>query len=101
MDVPTLDDWIALIRSFSDGLLPPDDFDTAYFSYYRRAIEEEDSQGVWIIPEDAAPILDDFFVEVDCLSNDPEQFPGAAITADELRTTARRVVTELEAIRRR
>jgi hypothetical protein len=102
---PSLDEWIKLIQGFVDGALPGDQFDEAYFALYARANEASDRGDPTLLGasarqvDEAKWILDDFFVEVDCLSNDPETFPEIAITEDELRTTARRVVSQLQQVR--
>ena len=96
MQPPSLKDWITLIRSFIDGSLPADEFETSYFSYFSQANTAHDDGGASVIPEDAERILGDFFVEVDCLSNDHGLFPDLHVTADELRKTARGVLAELE-----
>ncbi len=96
MQAPSLEDWITLIRSFIDGSLPPDDFETTYFAYSSQANAAHEGGNAWVIPEDAERILGNFFVEVDCLSNDPTLFPDLHVTADELRKTARGVLAELE-----
>ena len=47
-------------------------------------------------PEDAQPLLSDFFLDVDCLSNDPELFPEDHVTEEELRPEASRLADQLE-----
>jgi hypothetical protein len=96
MPAPSLEEWIELIRQFIDGSIPADEFDVAYFALHDRANTASDSGEPWIRPEEAGRIIDDFFIEVDCLSNDPESFPDISVTEDELRGTARHVVAELE-----
>jgi len=49
-------------------------------------------------PADAEQVLSDFFIEVDCLSNDPDLFPNISVTPDELRATAREVLVALELV---
>ena len=85
-----------LIRSFVDGLLEPNEFDDTYFAYFRRANEAHDSGEPWINPANAESVLSDFYVEVDCLSNDLDLFPDISVTPDELRPTARDVLAALE-----
>jgi hypothetical protein len=97
VQAPTLDEWVRLIRSFVNGSLPPDEFDTTYFDYFRRANDAYDTGGCsWINPAGAEQVLSDFFFEVDCLSNDPDAFPDACVTPEELRATAREVLAALE-----
>ena len=96
MQAPTLYEWIRLIRSFVDGSLEPDEFDETYFAYFRRANEAHDSGEPWINPANAESVLSDIYVEVDCLSNDPDLFPDISVTPDELRPTARNVLAALE-----
>jgi hypothetical protein len=93
---PTLDEWIRLIRSFVDGTLEPDRFDTAYFDYFRRANEAHDSGEPWINPPTAEEVISDFYLEVDCLSNDPDLFPDFSVTPHELRPKARKVLAALD-----
>jgi hypothetical protein len=101
---PSLDEWIELIRRFVDGELPGDEFDEAYFALYAQSNAASDRGEPRIVgastrqADEAQWILDDFFIEVDCLSNDPETLPENAITEDELRTTARRVLSELQKV---
>jgi Bacterial self-protective colicin-like immunity len=96
VQAPTLDEWIRVIRSFVDGSLEPDEFDETYFDYFRRANEAHDSGEPWIHPAGAESVLSDFYVDVDCLSNDPDLFPDISVTPDELRPMACDVLAALE-----
>jgi hypothetical protein len=101
---PALDEWISLLQSFASGSIPGSEFDSNYFALFRRANEAQDAGQPWVTPEAAAAaaetVLSDFFVEVDCLSNDPTQFPDDFVTEEELRPAAGRVADQLEQLSR-
>ncbi|HEV2592522.1 MAG TPA: colicin immunity domain-containing protein [Gaiellaceae bacterium] len=99
MSAPTIDEWIRLLRDYASGEVPGDQFDVRYFALFREANEAHDAGEEWVIPRSAEVLLGDFFVEVDCLSNDPDLHPEFHVTDEALRPQASRLADQLEQLR--
>jgi hypothetical protein len=83
--------------SLIDDAIPAAEFPTAYFSLYDQALDAGEEGRPYVHPDAAAWILDDFFIEVDRLSDDGRR-SADRLTPDDLRTRARDAVAKLEQI---
>ncbi len=81
-----LEKYRELIRQFVVGEISADDFEDQYIKLWYLALDDFLSQ---ISPE--AKIISDLFLEVDAYTNDPPY----STTAEELRVSARKALSEL------
>jgi hypothetical protein len=67
------------------GEISDDEYADRYFALYRRIDETP-------YPPPAAKAIDDLFLDIDCLSNDPSQFPQDVLSAQDVRESTMRAL---------
>lgn len=91
MSSPSLAEFVDVMSSYVRGEISADEYANRYFALFRRIDGEPYSAA-------AAKVIDDLFVDIDCLSNDSTQFPDDVLSAQDVRESTVRALATVEAV---